>query len=57
MSYANDVMGYIPTAIVLEEGGYEGDIAQRVYGLPAKWGKQTESIIIDGIRKLTYQNN
>ncbi len=56
MSYANDVMGYIPSEVVLNEGGYEGDISQRVYGLPAKWGKKTESLIIDGIKNLTVQS-
>ena len=52
MSYANDVMGYIPSEIVLDEGGYEGDIALRVYGLPAKWDRGIESIIINGVRDL-----
>lgn len=49
MSYANDVMGYIPSEVVLAEGGYEGDISQRVYGLPAKWASGIESFIINGI--------
>ena len=46
MSYANDVMGYIPSEVILEEGGYEGDTSQRVYGLPSKWSKSVESLII-----------
>jgi len=32
--YSNDVMNYIPTSTILKEGGYEGDIAHVVYGLP-----------------------
>ncbi len=52
MSYANDVMGYIPTITILEEGGYEGDGAQRVYGLPAKWDKSIESGILAGFSKI-----
>ncbi|KAF5072242.1 hypothetical protein DSECCO2_204110 [anaerobic digester metagenome] len=52
MSYANDVMGYIPSEVILEEGGYEGDTSQRVYGLPSKWSKSVESKIIQGIKDL-----
>ncbi|MDD2475108.1 MAG: neutral/alkaline non-lysosomal ceramidase N-terminal domain-containing protein [Dysgonamonadaceae bacterium] len=52
MSYANDVMGYIPSKLILKEGGYEGDTSQRVYGLPAKWDMTIESLIINEISKL-----
>ncbi len=52
MAYANDVMGYIPSAKVIEEGGYEGDTAHRVYGLPAKWDPKIEDIILGGIKEL-----
>lgn len=52
MSYANDVMTYIPSEVILEEGGYEADIAYRVYGLPSKWSKSIESNIIQGIKDL-----
>lgn len=52
MSYANDVMGYIPSEVILEEGGYEGDTSQRVYGLPSKWKKSTEENIIQEFKKL-----
>lgn len=54
MAYANDIVSYIPSAKVLEEGGYEGDTSQRVYGLPAKWDKQIEPLIIDGFKKLIF---
>ncbi|MDD3504641.1 MAG: hypothetical protein PHE63_11255, partial [Eubacteriales bacterium] len=52
MSYANDVMGYIPSEIVLEEGGYEGDTSQRVYGLPSKWRKSVEGSIIGKLKRI-----
>lgn len=52
MSYANDVMGYIPSEVILDEGGYEGDISQRVYGLPSKWSKSSESAIITGFKNI-----
>lgn len=37
MAYSNDVMGYIPTEVILKEGGYEGYTSQMVYGLPNSW--------------------
>ncbi len=52
MAYANDVMGYIPSAVIIEEGRYEGDSSQRVYGLPAKWDKQIETLIIENCKNL-----
>ncbi|WP_200814416.1 neutral/alkaline non-lysosomal ceramidase N-terminal domain-containing protein [Parabacteroides sp. Marseille-P3160] len=55
MAYANDIVSYIPSSAVIEEGGYEGDISQRVYGLPAKWDKQIEPLIISGLKKLAYE--
>lgn len=53
MSYANDVMGYIPSEVILEEGGYEGDTSQRVYGLPSKWSKSVESKINSELKNIT----
>ena len=53
MSYAKDVMGYIPSEVILEEGGYEGDTSQRVYGLPSKWSKSVESKIISELKNIT----
>lgn len=52
MSYANDVMNYIPSEVIIEEGGYEGYIAHRVYGLPAQWDKSIEAAIINEAKKL-----
>lgn len=37
MAYANDVMGYIPSETILQEGGYEGETSQMVYALPSTW--------------------
>ncbi len=44
-AYSNDVMGYIPTVTILNEGGYEGDSSQKVYGLPSLWDPRIESLI------------
>lgn len=52
MGYANDVMSYIPSAEVIEEGGYEGDTSMHAYGLPAKWDKRIEALILGGMEEL-----
>lgn len=45
MGYSNDVTGYIPTTRILKEGGYEGHSSHKVYGLPAPWTPDTETMI------------
>ena len=57
MGYCNDVMGYIPSATILNEGGYEGDSSQQVYGLPSKWATGIDSLIYGEIIKLASQVN
>ena len=52
MGYSNDVMAYIPTATILREGGYEGESSQMVYGLPATWAPEIETIILYEMVKL-----
>lgn len=52
MGYCNDVVSYIPTSTILREGGYEGDLAQIVYGLPATWASDTETKIMNGMIEL-----
>ena len=52
MGYTNDVMGYIPTELILDEGGYEGDTSQRAYGLPSKWAAGIENQILSKIDDL-----
>lgn len=49
LGYSNDVMSYIPTSIILNEGGYEGASAQMVYGLPSKWDTDVETTIINEV--------
>ncbi len=48
-AYCNDVMAYIPSKRVLEEGGYEGGGAMLYYGLPASWSPEVEEAIIDAV--------
>jgi hypothetical protein len=48
--YANDVMAYIPSRRVLQEGGYEGASAMIYYGLPTSWAPDVEQHIMQEIR-------
>jgi hypothetical protein len=52
-SYANDVMGYVPSQRVLREGGYEGGESRYYYGLPAVWGDDIEQKIVDAVQQLS----
>ncbi|MGV3686338.1 MAG: neutral/alkaline non-lysosomal ceramidase N-terminal domain-containing protein [Daejeonella sp.] len=53
--YSNDVMTYIPSSTILKEGGYEGELAHSVYGLPAKWQVGVESNILSEVYRLAGQ--
>jgi neutral ceramidase len=55
MGYSNDVMTYIPSVRILREGGYEGAVAQIVYGLPSTWKADTELNIMHEVLKLADQ--
>lgn len=55
MGYSNDVMGYIPSATILKEGGYEGASSQMVYGLPSVWDARVPGLIYQEIDKLATQ--
>ena len=57
LGYNNDVMGYIPPVRVLEEGGYEGQTSQQVYGLPSKWDSSIESRILKACDQLVSEVN
>ncbi|MBB5439931.1 hypothetical protein HDC92_003627 [Pedobacter sp. AK017] len=49
LGYSNDVMTYIPSCSILQEGGYEGDAARMVYGMPAKWDVTVETRILNEV--------
>jgi neutral ceramidase len=53
--YSNDVMAYIPSELILKEGGYEGDRAQAVYGLPAKWATGIQDRILTSMVELSKE--
>lgn len=51
--YANDVMAYIPSLRVLDEGGYEGNTSMIVYGMPAaRWAPDIEELVTSAALKL-----
>jgi hypothetical protein len=54
-AYANDVMAYIPSARVLQEGGYEADSSMIYYGLPTRWAPAVEERIIAKVHELAKQ--
>jgi hypothetical protein len=56
MAYANDVMAYIPTEKVLEEGGYEGKSSMRVYDQPGYWAAGLEDKIVDEVVRQVQGN-
>lgn len=52
IAYANDVMAYIPSKRVLQEGGYEGATSMIYYGQPAVWNPRLEDMIVDSATSL-----
>ena len=55
LGYVNDDMSYIPTETILNEGGYEGESSQMVYGMPAKWAPGIETKIIEEMKRLALK--
>jgi hypothetical protein len=49
--YSHDVMAYIPSRRVWNEGGYEGATAMIYYGLPTRWAPATEELIIAEVKR------
>ena len=56
MGYADDMISYIPSRRVWEEGGYEGGSNLYEYGRPAlRWHGEIEDRIAAGVHKLVQQ--
>jgi hypothetical protein len=51
VAYANDVMAYVPSKRVLDEGGYEGGSAMVYYGQPTVWGAEVEERIVAEVKR------
>jgi hypothetical protein len=56
MGYADDMISYIPSRRVWEEGGYEGGYNLFEYGRPAyRWDGEIENLITATVHKLVKQ--
>jgi len=52
LGYSNGMIGYVPTASQIAEGGYEAVESQPYFGLPAAYSPVVEQIIKNGIERL-----
>ncbi len=50
--YSNDVFGYVPSARVLTEGGYEAGDAMRYTDLPGPFAPSVEELIVTKVHEL-----
>lgn len=55
MGYSNDVMSYIPSVLILREGGYEGAESQIVYGFQSTWKADIQNRIIAAVLRLANE--
>jgi hypothetical protein len=53
--YSNDVMSYIPSRRMLDEGGYEPVESMISYGLPGPYANDIEERITAGIRQVIHR--
>ena len=52
-AYADDVMAYIPSRRILQEGGYEGSSSMIAYGLPTyRWADDIEDRLCAAVEVL-----
>jgi hypothetical protein len=52
VAYSNGMIGYVPSAIQVHEGGYEGASSYRYFGLPAPFDPSIESDILASMELL-----
>jgi hypothetical protein len=50
--YSNDVFAYIPSARILEEGGYEAVDSMIYYGQPGPFDPSVEEIIVEKVHRM-----
>jgi neutral ceramidase len=56
LGYTDDMIAYIPSRRVWEEGGYEGGDYLYEYGRPAyRWAGDIESRIVSTVRELVAE--
>ena len=51
--YSNDILAYIPSRRVLQEGGYEGGESMIYFGRPGPFGAAVEEIIVEKVHDLS----
>jgi len=51
IGYANEVSCYIPTARIIQEGGYESDLSHKIYLLPGRFDPRMEVELAALIRR------
>jgi hypothetical protein len=52
IAYSNGMIGYVPTALQLEEGGYEADESTYYFAMPSIFSKEIERKIKDSFDQL-----
>ena len=52
LGYSNDVIAYIPTVQILEEGGYEAETSCPWFGLPKPFKPEIEITLKDAVKKM-----
>ena len=51
-AYANDVLGYVASERIRNEGGYEFDRSSIYYGLPGPWASGSEDLLIARVTRM-----
>lgn len=54
LPYSNGMVGYVPTALQVKEGGYESAESIYFFGLPAPFQEAAEDLLKEGIRRLLF---
>jgi hypothetical protein len=52
LGYSNDVIAYIPTVQILNEGGYEAKTSCPLFGLPSPFKPELEELVKAAVRKI-----
>jgi hypothetical protein len=52
LGYSNDVIAYIPTVQILEEGGYEAESSCPLFGLPSPFKPEIETLVKDAAARM-----
>lgn len=52
LGYCNGMVGYIPTAKAVKEGGYEVERAYKLFGMMSPFSEEVEEKVIEGVRNL-----